>query len=84
MSIVMHNLRVAAMKTIMNLLKKHKTIPAEDLKIEVMLRHNVSEYTAEKYLRETVKIGVAIVDDNYNLIYHFDQRIQKFKDGAGS
>jgi predicted DNA-binding transcriptional regulator YafY len=76
MSYVMRNFRLNCINSIKELLKRKKEIPLDELKIEIMKRFTVSEYTAKKYINEIVMMGIAKINDNH-VIYIFDQPKRK-------
>jgi hypothetical protein len=68
----MRNFRRNCIEGIKDLLKSNKKMSVYDLKVEIMKRFTVSEYTAQKYIKEIVMMGVARLNDDH-VIYIFDQ-----------
>jgi predicted HTH transcriptional regulator len=71
-SYIMHNFRSRCIQSITELLKEKRKMTREALKIEIMKRFTVSEYTAERYIREIVMMKIA-KENGKHINYIFDQ-----------
>jgi len=78
MSYIMHNFRARCIESIKKLLKEKQKMTKHQLKVEIMKRFTVSEYTANRYIKEIVMMDIAKLNGNH-ITYIFDQPTEAVK-----
>ena len=74
----MHNFRARCIESIKKLLKEKQKMTKHQLKVEIMKRFTVSEYTANRYIKEIVMMDIAKLNGNH-ITYIFDQPTEAVK-----